>query len=131
MVRKRMPKYGIIDILRAILAYILAKYQYFLMKPGLCCEISSTYSWHKFVRKYLNISLEIFRYSEVQMSYRVGGLFLCNSSVTIIVFCWLLLPAHASHLTNNFILLHIGDKVHATSIWTFESEIMYDLQMCV
>ena len=35
MAKKRMPIYGIIDILRAILAYNLAKYQYFSMRPGL------------------------------------------------------------------------------------------------
>ena len=35
MAKKRMPIYGIIDILRAILAYNLAKYQNFSMRPGL------------------------------------------------------------------------------------------------
>ena len=34
MAKKRMPIYGIIDILRAILAYNLAKYQHFSMRPG-------------------------------------------------------------------------------------------------
>ena len=33
--RIRMPIYGIIDILMAILAHNLAKYQYFSMRPGL------------------------------------------------------------------------------------------------
>ena len=33
--KKRMPKYGIIDILRGILAYNLAKYRNFSMRPGL------------------------------------------------------------------------------------------------
>ena len=35
MAKKRMPIYGIINILRAILAYNLAKYQYFSMRLGL------------------------------------------------------------------------------------------------
>ena len=35
MAKKRIPKYGLIDILRAILAHNLAKYQYFSMRPGL------------------------------------------------------------------------------------------------
>ena len=35
MANKRMPKYVIIDILRAILVYNLVKYQYFSMRPGL------------------------------------------------------------------------------------------------
>ena len=34
MAIKRMPIYGIIDILRAILAYNLAKYQNFSIIPG-------------------------------------------------------------------------------------------------
>ena len=33
--QKRMPIYGIIDILRAILAHNLTKYQYFSIIPGL------------------------------------------------------------------------------------------------
>ena len=33
--QKRMPKYGIIDILRATLACNLVKYQHFSMRPGL------------------------------------------------------------------------------------------------
>ena len=35
MAKKRMPIYEIIDIVRSILAYYLAKYQYFSMRPGL------------------------------------------------------------------------------------------------
>ena len=35
LAKKRMPIYGIIDILRAILAHNLAKYQNFSMRPGL------------------------------------------------------------------------------------------------
>ena len=36
MAKKRMPiYYGVIDILRAIFAHNLAKYQYFSMRPGL------------------------------------------------------------------------------------------------
>ena len=35
MAKKRMSIYGIIDILRAILAYNLVKYQYFSIRPGL------------------------------------------------------------------------------------------------
>ena len=35
MAEKRMPIYGIIGIFRDILAYNLAKYQYFLMRLGL------------------------------------------------------------------------------------------------
>ena len=34
MAKKRMPIYGIIDILRSILAYNLDKYQYFSMRPS-------------------------------------------------------------------------------------------------
>ena len=35
MAKKRMPIYGIIDTLRTILAYNLAKYQNFSMRLGL------------------------------------------------------------------------------------------------
>ena len=35
MAKKRMPIYGIIGSLRAILAHNLVEYQYFSMKPGL------------------------------------------------------------------------------------------------
>ena len=35
MAKKSMPIYGIIDILRAILAHSLAKYQKFSMRPSL------------------------------------------------------------------------------------------------
>ena len=35
MAKKRMPMYGIIGILRAILAHNLVNYQYFSMKPRL------------------------------------------------------------------------------------------------
>ena len=38
MVKKGMPKYGIIDILRAILACNLANYQHFSIRPGLFDE---------------------------------------------------------------------------------------------
>ena len=35
MAKKRMPMYGIIEILKAILAPNLANYQHFSMRPGL------------------------------------------------------------------------------------------------
>ena len=40
MAKNCMPMYGIIDILRAILAHNLAEYQNFSMRPGL--PISTT-----------------------------------------------------------------------------------------
>ena len=35
MAKKRMPKYGIIGIFRDFLAYNLANYQYFSLRPSL------------------------------------------------------------------------------------------------
>ena len=51
-----MPVYGIIDILRAILAYYLAKYQYFSMRPGLFDKYHQiTYSLQFSVQNQVNV----------------------------------------------------------------------------
>ena len=80
--QKSMPKYGIIDIFRAFLAYDLAKYQYFLMRPSLFDKFHQIpYSVQFFAKILSEIPPKIFGgLSQKSGSSTICGISFCNPS---------------------------------------------------